>query len=179
MLHSMLDKKQSGAALVVSLLILLVMTLIGIASLQTTTMEEKMAGNIRERQQAFEAAEAAIIAAEAFVKSSISVTTNFDADGSDGLYDNTLQERWRTLAWDGSDSLIYSSYSSAYSAANQPRYIVENYGTSTSSGNQYNLGNYGQSAGGGEVELFRITVRGTGADDRTPVFLQTTYGKIL
>ncbi|VAW79504.1 hypothetical protein MNBD_GAMMA15-1214 [hydrothermal vent metagenome] len=173
------DKKQSGAALVVSLLILLVMTLLGVSSLQTSTMEEKMAGNTRERQQAFEAAEAAIIGAELFVKNNIAVTSNFDTDGSDGLYDNVLQERWKTVAWSATDSLVYSGYTSDYSAASQPRYIIEHYGTTTSSGNQYNLSNYGQGAGGGEVELFRITVRGTGADDRTPVFLQTTYGKIL
>ena len=172
-------KTQSGAALVVSMLILLVMTLIGISSLQTTTLEEKMASNTRERQQAFEAAEAAIAGAEAFVRNSIAVTSNFDTDGSDGLYDNSVQERWKSLAWDGTDSLAYSTYTSTYSGANPPRYIVEHYGTATSGGNQYNLGNYGQGSGGGDVELFRITVRGTGADDRSPVFLQTTYGKIL
>jgi len=180
MSYSIPCKKQSGAALVVSLLILLVMTLLGISSLQTTTLEEKMASNTRERQQAFEAAEAAITSAETYVRNNIAVTSGFDTNGSDGLYDNSIQERWKSLIWNGTDSRAYSgSYTSTYSGANPPRFIVEHYGTTTSSGDQYNLGNYGQGAGGGDVELFRISVRGTGADDRSPVFLQTTYGKIL
>ncbi|NJD05836.1 MAG: hypothetical protein FIA97_04980 [Methylococcaceae bacterium] len=43
---------------------LLVMTLIGITGVQVTSLEEKMAGNSRDRNLAFQAAEAALRAAE-------------------------------------------------------------------------------------------------------------------
>jgi len=48
---------QRGVALAVSLVLLLVMTIIGISSLNTTALEEKMSVNIQEDTRAFEAAE--------------------------------------------------------------------------------------------------------------------------
>jgi type IV pilus assembly protein PilX len=174
-----IHKKQSGAALVVSLLILLVMTLIGVSSMQTTTMEEKMASNTREHQQAFEAAEAALRAAEKHIEDDVTVTAGFDTNGSDGHYDNSVQELWRTLSWDNTDSLADSSYTSTYGTTTAPRYIIEHYGSATTAIDQFNLGGYGSGAGGGDVELFRITARGTGANNQSPVLLQTYFGKIL
>ena len=55
---------QTGTALIVSLIFLLIMTLIGITAVRTTTLEEKMAGNMRDRNLAFQAAEAALRDAE-------------------------------------------------------------------------------------------------------------------
>lgn len=51
---------QNGSVLIVSLLFLLVLTLIGITSMQGTSLEEKMAGNTRGGTLAFQAAEAAL-----------------------------------------------------------------------------------------------------------------------
>ena len=50
--------KQSGSALIISLMILIVMTLIGITGMGTSGLEEKMAGNDRDAALAFQAAEA-------------------------------------------------------------------------------------------------------------------------
>ena len=55
-----MKNKQQGAVLAVSLIMLLVMTLLGISSLQGTTIEEKMAGNLMDRIRSFEAAESAL-----------------------------------------------------------------------------------------------------------------------
>jgi type IV pilus assembly protein PilX len=55
---------QSGAVLIISLIMLLLLTLIGASSMQTTTLEEKMAGNMRDRNIAFQAAESALRDAE-------------------------------------------------------------------------------------------------------------------
>jgi type IV pilus assembly protein PilX len=49
--------RQQGAVLIVSLVLLLVMTLIGISSMQTNTLEEKMSGNYRDKNLSFQAAE--------------------------------------------------------------------------------------------------------------------------
>lgn len=59
-----LSHREKGAALVVSLILLLIMTIIGVTSLRTTTLEEKMAGNMRDKSLAFQAAEAALRDAE-------------------------------------------------------------------------------------------------------------------
>jgi len=115
-MHTTHFNSQSGAALIVSLLILLVMTVIGISSMQTTNLQEKMASNTREREQAFEAAESALRNAEAFVENNVAVTANFDTDGSDGLYDDSVQELWKTLSWTvGTDAREHSGYASTYS----------------------------------------------------------------
>jgi len=52
--------QQSGVVLVVSLLILLVLTLLGISSLDGSIMEEKMAANTQTANTTFQAAESAI-----------------------------------------------------------------------------------------------------------------------
>ncbi|MFK5947321.1 MAG: PilX N-terminal domain-containing pilus assembly protein, partial [Methylococcales bacterium] len=49
--------KQTGVVLVVSLIMLLLLTLIGITGTQVTSLEEKMAGNARDQNIAFQAAE--------------------------------------------------------------------------------------------------------------------------
>lgn len=52
--------KQSGAALVVGLIILLIMTLLGVSSMSATTTELKIANNLQTSNAAWQAAEAAI-----------------------------------------------------------------------------------------------------------------------
>jgi type IV pilus assembly protein PilX len=50
--------RQKGAVLIVSMLLLLVMTILALSISQTTTMEERMAGNARDMELAFQSAEA-------------------------------------------------------------------------------------------------------------------------
>jgi type IV pilus assembly protein PilX len=57
--------QQRGAALVVALIMLLVMTVLGIAAMQVTRMEERMAGNSRDVNLAFQGAEAGLRDSEA------------------------------------------------------------------------------------------------------------------
>ena len=54
------SNKQCGAVLIVSLLLLLVMTIIGITALNTTKLEQSMAGNFQTSTRAFQLAESAI-----------------------------------------------------------------------------------------------------------------------
>lgn len=55
---------QRGAALVISLLLLLVMTILALSSSQTSRVQERIAGNSRDYQLALQAAETALRAAE-------------------------------------------------------------------------------------------------------------------
>jgi type IV pilus assembly protein PilX len=59
--------------LVVSLVFLLVLTLLGLAAMQNTSLEERMAGNLRAEKVAMQAAEAALRAGEFWL-----VRTRFD-----------------------------------------------------------------------------------------------------
>ncbi|MBO6812532.1 MAG: PilX protein [Marinobacter sp.] len=53
---------QSGAALIVSLIVLLVLTLIGVAGMNSSVMQERMAVNSQNSNRAFQAAESTVSA---------------------------------------------------------------------------------------------------------------------
>ena len=57
---------QRGATLVIVLILLLVMTLLGVASMRGVLLEERMSANMLDRSYAFQAAEAALREGEAF-----------------------------------------------------------------------------------------------------------------
>ena len=96
---------QNGAVLAVSLLILVVLTIIGVSGMVTTSLEEKMSGNFRDRQIAFNAAETALAYAENFANANINSASIFDntngyyeAYNGPGLYNAFDSSWWATGA---------------------------------------------------------------------------------
>ena len=80
--------RQRGAALMVVLILLLIMTLLGLASLRGTLMEERMSAALFDRSLSFQGTEAALREAEALVQAT--GRTGFPTNGScnaDGLCD--------------------------------------------------------------------------------------------
>lgn len=61
-------KAQRGTVLIVSLVFLLLLSMLGLSSLQNATLQEKMAGSLNLRQAAFHSAESVLRAGEAQVK---------------------------------------------------------------------------------------------------------------
>ncbi len=55
--HSNMHRRQRGAVLFISLIMLLLLTLIGITAMQVTLLQERMAGGFRVQHQAFQATE--------------------------------------------------------------------------------------------------------------------------
>jgi Tfp pilus assembly protein PilX len=53
-------RKYDGAVLITGLILLVAMTIIGVTAMQTTVLEERMAGNLRDYSVAFQAAEAGL-----------------------------------------------------------------------------------------------------------------------
>ncbi|MBT8112908.1 MAG: hypothetical protein KJO47_04430, partial [Gammaproteobacteria bacterium] len=60
-------KQQQGAVLAVSLIMLLLLTMLGITGMQTTSLEEKMAGNTNNLNLSFESSETALRVGEQFL----------------------------------------------------------------------------------------------------------------
>lgn len=56
--------REKGSILFVGLILLFILSLVGITSMRTTTQQEHMSGNLRDRAIAFQAAESALAAAE-------------------------------------------------------------------------------------------------------------------
>ena len=158
---------------------MLVLTILGVSGMKSAVLEEKMAGNVRDKQLAFQAAEATLREAEKYIDDNIVSLTNFDTDGSDGLYDKSQQRLWTTIDWDSSDSIEYTSFDTDYAVNAPPRFIVEHIATQQDNLDTLNLDNYGQGTGAGRVEMFLITARATGSSGNNIALLQTTYGKRL
>ena len=53
-------QKQSGAVLIVSLVMLLLLTIIGISAVDMTTLDTRVSANTKDKALAFDAAEAAL-----------------------------------------------------------------------------------------------------------------------
>jgi len=164
---------QRGAVLAISLLILLVMTMIGVASMGSTTLQEKMANNNNQRQIAFQAAEAALRAGEAFLAANIgSVTdlaTNFNATAPvPGLYSErapvvgvaTYPLPVGTNIFNDAGWLIPGNAIQVVSLTNvtqQPRFIIQYMGRAGRS-----LGGYGGNNPDPRQYSFQITAIGWG-----------------
>ena len=76
--------RQCGAALVTSLIFLTVLTILGMSTLGTSLLESRMAGNMRDRNLAFQAAEMGLRDAELFILKSGRIKENILVEmGSD------------------------------------------------------------------------------------------------
>jgi type IV pilus assembly protein PilX len=165
-------KAQQGAVLVIALIMLLAMTLIGVTGLSSTTMQERMAGNLREINIAFQAAEAALREGENY----LTAATLPDFNGSNGLYQpaaaGTAQVWTVANNWTGTASRVYAGDldTDDVTLAAAPRYIIEELAPVPAPG-----GTLSSDAPAPETGMYRITARAFGRSDTTIVMLQTTY----
>lgn len=61
-------KRQQGAVLAIALVFMLLLTIIGAGAMQSSSLQERMAGNSRDLNSSFQAAEAAVRAAESYLQ---------------------------------------------------------------------------------------------------------------
>ncbi|THB75598.1 MAG: hypothetical protein D6B28_00095 [Gammaproteobacteria bacterium] len=166
------QKRQTGAVLVVGLIMLLIMTLLGITTMHTSVIEEHMSGNLRDKQLAFQAAESAVRDAEDFIESIVSTAA---MDGTGGLYGTGDTEPDFTDTWDDSNSRVYSG---SLGGVNTPaRYRVKMIGEFGEAAGAINIGRYGELKAQEGVTAFLITVRGTGGSDNSVVYVRSYYGR--
>ncbi|WP_445366350.1 pilus assembly PilX family protein [Methylomonas sp. BW4-1] len=158
--------KQTGAVLVVALIMLMLLTIIGVTGTNVTSLEEKMAGNMRDRNLAFQAAESALQGGETWLNTH--AYTCSKAAGRFNPRDNDCNsataetsEVWDSISWDDNDSVLYTGVLSNLSA--NPRYIIED------------LGCLPAPAACPGKHNYRITARATGGTADTIVMLQSIY----
>ena len=161
--------KQRGIVLFVSLALLMAIAVGGIAAAQVATLELRMVRNHRDAAMAFQAADAALGEAEAWLETTADDPSPLFAANSGGLFlapGYGEEPRWqRAGAWTSGDSR--SVVTALPNVAQPPRYIVEWLSTRV------------EPAVGGAppvtIDLFRITARGTGVS--ASAILQSTYGR--
>jgi type IV pilus assembly protein PilX len=140
---------QRGVTLIITLVMLVLITLVGVASIRTSTMDEKMAGNARDRDKAFQAAEAAVQSCLGKLKDETYAGTPLTPAAA------AATPHWEVAAnWTNGNSVEVNLGSAAKLAA-QPRCMYEALG-----------------AGSGS---YRVTGRAVGASSLTEVMLQATY----
>lgn len=150
-------RRQRGASLLVALMFLIVLTMLGVTAAQNSSMEERMAGNTRNRDMALQSAEAALT----YVQNNLGTGDNIRGMTypSTGLrvYDGTIANDatyWRGYNW---SSASLTANISLAQVAEQPKYVVDKLPT---------------VAG---TEYYRVTTRGVGKEANAVVVLQAMY----
>ena len=177
--------KNKGAVLVMSLLMLFVLTLIGVSGINTSSLEEKMSGNARNRTLAFQAAETGVRDAELKITNEVTnptglFTTTQSVDGYYALgqgpstYD-ALDSTW----WADTDNTRITYGGTLQDIKTAAQYTIEYTGkTSQEEATDINIfGGEENTGGSGDVHTFRITVRATGLNDNAVVVIQSNFGK--
>lgn len=186
---------QRGAVLLVSLIILLVLTLLGIATMESTGMEMKMANRSREHMIAMQAAEAGLRAAEMYIQD-IGFSENeltdsgcnagtqncFKEDCSDGGYcfNGTNAGNWSSCSltapaqpvWNDSALAVWTTNGRHHQLVSgqikaNVKYVVEFL--------CYIPGTVGEIITVNPHFLFRITSLAVSDSGKSQVMLQSTY----
>jgi len=182
-------KRQSGIALIMILIIMLLLVLIMFTSMGTTLLEEQMAGNLRQQNIAFQAAESALREAESTIEFP-SVLIDWDGDGtldaspfhplkfsngpfqaatdpicSKGLCGGKLQSANILTLSDAETRTASTGIPNIY---REPQYVIE-----MITRNPYEIPDFGDS--GRAFAVFRITTRAWGEDSNSSVVLQSMY----
>ncbi len=174
--------KQKGAVLIFCLVFLLVLTMMGVASMESAVLEERMAGNMQDYNAAFQAAEASLQVGENWLMGQLTwpATSNdgsttvwsrdaMDPDAGDSLHWWQDSSRDTSAWWSGNAIEV----SEVEGVATAPHYVLEEMSTITS-GQSIGIGSGLQS----RVRVFhRITARGSGVGDTAVVQLQSTFVK--
>lgn len=164
--------RQNGAALILALIFLLLMTMLSTSSMRTATMQERMAGNTRDWNLGFQSAEAALRVAEQWL---LDTDVLPDFDDAAGFYQINSAAR---PVWDGD---AYSPGNGAITLASDlgtaraPQYYIERLSSIRPAGTSTETG-----APAEEIYYFRVTAVGyglaqDGAGPLSAVVLRSVY----
>ena len=146
---------QSGAALIVSLIFLLLMTLLSTSTMRSAMMQERMAGNTRDYNLGFQGAEAALRDAETYLQTT-AVLPDFDDVGGHYIVNSPNRPAWHEYPpSDGSGYLTYPA--DIDGTAQRPQYFLERLSTARPAGTETETGTAVD-----EIFYFRITAVGYG-----------------
>jgi type IV pilus assembly protein PilX len=164
-------KHQSGVVLLVALIILLLLTIIMITAMRMSSLEERMAGNMRNKNIAFQAAESALREAEAFIDSGDVIFNPLRLSGgpfqtagcTNGLCGFTTAASSETFGFFSSSNGAQTATTGISNIIREPEYIIDlvEIEPSTDSSRVF--------------ATFQITTRAMGGDNNSRVQLQSTF----
>lgn len=163
---------QSGIVLAVSLLLLLVLTLVGIAAIHSTTLDERLTSDQRDQEAAFQAAEAALRAGESLLQG----VSAGDFSNSNGLYDASAAITWRSADWSNSGTdptlktIVYKARLDPQPASAPSFYIIK-----TARVNTAPDANPSTATPEGASTVYEIYARAVGPSGKHAVILESAY----
>lgn len=165
-MKSKFKNAESGMVLLVTLIMIGIMSIIAVSAIRGSSMQEAMAGNLHDRNLAFQAAEAGLRYAEDDVLANGAGYTFGDAGGlytdqnkttsTEGSVKDWTAEQWKnnSIQLENSDlSVTLPAY---------PQYVIERIGTVV-------------DASGSSSTIYRITSRAFGLTGGSEVIVQSTY----
>lgn len=164
-------RRQRGSVLMVALMILIVLTLLVLAATRGSTLMERLVGNSRQLDQAFQTAEAALRQGESLLDQP-ELPDILDTAGWYHHNDKPAPD-WNTpAAWDAAanSTLAYSIDHDGDGTAAQAQIAIEELPPVPDPGGGLNPTEQPQ-----ESTVYRVSVRGYGERGDTFVILQTTY----
>lgn len=179
MKHAVIHK-QKGVALVITLMVLVIVSLLSMSSIRTTTLQERMSANVLDREITFQTAESILRIAENAVANNPNFVLHGGSDCSSTSADLCPQvpvAGWQNIADDVPNSgfLIGTAQYHVAFLGQSPEPNTEDLGQEQSANSkQYG----GELASGTPVSnVYRITVRNadpTATGGRSYVMLQST-----
>lgn len=179
----------------IGLVFLLAMTILGVTSMRSTVLEQRMTTNARDRGLAFEAAEAALRAAENAIESYAGASPGPDTNATNGIYckdaaNCTTPSIWTPTNDDYAAAGTWTNSTAVavpgdWGVSSNPQYIIEYFGRrgggsgagASGLGGGVELGVAAPAGTVGASPVYRVTARGFGANANTQVVLQTHYGR--
>ncbi len=174
-------KQQKGIVLIMVLSLLLALTILGVSSMSTSTLETRMANNFQDRNNAFQAAEAALREGERLVETSSYDGTEFSNNCNNGLCQCTAAD----CAYTGNSALTYWEQDTVWNTSTKhmtyqtvdldlslpAKYIIEHMGNVCPDSNP------SCTTSNTDPRMFRVTAVGYGSTANAKVMLQSTYKK--
>ena len=166
--------RQGGAALLIVLIILVLVTLMGLTTMKASVLQEKMSGGNADKTLAFQATELALRDAEQYIEAELTSTSSFVEGCQSGLCLPVTDGSFvlDDFDWDGK-ALKYGAETGRAAlggVAHQPRYFIELMPDMAPP-----LGDTVRAAATGTP--YRITAIGYGRQAGTRVILQSTFYK--
>ena len=172
-------RQQRGVVLIIGLIMLLLLTVIGMAAVRGTGIQEQMAGNMRDHNLAFQAAEAALRSGEEVLSGvtlpTFGSTTGFYVDLNQPAATIGRPTAWTSANWESYSVQLAANTISQIAENQQPRYVVEKLTVSASSANQGSCIDFECKAKVPDPIYYRITSRGKGGTIDSEVILQSTF----
>ncbi len=169
-------QKQQGIVLLIALIMVLLMAIVGLASIRGSGLQESMASNMRDMNVSFQAAESGLTVCEAVVdlEQNLNLPEFNNQNGYMKDQNATPQDsvmNWNATTWN--DKGILTALNLAVET--QPRCVVERLEYPPGAFSVASCQDVGCTQTVGDPQMFRITSVSMGTSSEIRNNLQTTY----